>query len=405
MRVLQVIPSLASRTGGPAASVVESSLALQRCGVDVTIFATDMAEAASARTHQRATSGDLPAGARDLDVRLFPARWPYRLAYSPAMERAFDVEVRRCDVVHVHSLFLYPQYAAHRAARAAHVPYVVSPRGALDPFLRRRGRVVKAAADVLWQRSMLRQAAAMHVTSDEEARLTADVAPGVPRHVVSNGIRWAEYQLAGSGAAFRRRYLEDSDDPLVMFLGRISHKKGLDILIRAFALVLRDVPTARLAIVGPDDEGLTADLAMLARQEGVSERMVFTGMLRGNDKLDALAAADVWVLPSHTENFGNAVAEALAAGRATVISPGVNIAPEIAAAGAAVVVPLRVEAFAREIGALLRDEERRAALGERAREFARRYDWDVVGPRLAAMYASITEVARGRAGSEARLCA
>ena len=405
MRVLHVIPSLASRTGGPAASVVESSLALQRCGVDVTIFATDMAEAASSRTHERATQDDLPAGARDLNVRLFPARWPYRLAYSPAMRRALDIDVQRYDVVHVHSLFLYPQYAAYRSAYAAHVPYVVSPRGALDPFLRQRGRVVKAAADVLWQRSMLCGAAALHVTSDEEARLTADVAPGVPRHVVSNGIRWDEYQSLGSGAGFRSRYLGGSNDPLVMYLGRISHKKGLDVLIRAFAIVLRDVSPARLAIVGPDDEGLAPRLVELARAEGVGERVVFTGMVRGDDKLDALAAADVWALPSHSENFGNAVAEALAAGVASVISPGVNIAPEIGAAGAAVVAPLSVEAFAREISAQLRDDAGRAALGERARAFARRYDWDVVGPRLAAMYESIVEEAHGRAGSEARLCA
>ncbi len=405
MRVLHVIPSLASRTGGPAASVVESSLALQRCGVDVTVFATDMAEAASSRTHERATQDDLPAGARDLDVHLFPAQWPYRLAYSSELCAALDAEMRHCDVLHVHSLFLYPQYAAYCAARAAHLPYVVSPRGALDPFLRQRGRAVKAAADVLWQRSMLRGAAALHVTSNEEARLTADVAPSVPRHVVSNGIRWDEYQSLGSGAAFRRRHLGDSDDPLVMYLGRISHKKGLDVLIQAFATVLRDVPAARLAIVGPDDEGLAPRLVELARAEGVGERIVFTGMLRGDDKLDALAAADVWALPSHSENFGNAVAEALAAGRASVISPGVNIAPEIGAAVAAVVSPLSVEAFAREISALLRDDERRAALGERARAFARRYDWDVVGPRLAVMYESIVGDARGRAGSEARLCA
>ena len=99
-------------------------------------------------------------------------------------------------------------------------------------------------------------------------------------------------------------------------------------------------PTARLAIVGPDDEGLTPALRALAGREGVAESVVFTGMLRGDDKLDALAAADVWALPSHTENFGNAVVEALAAGRAAVISPAVNIAPEIAAAGAGVVAPL-----------------------------------------------------------------
>jgi glycosyltransferase involved in cell wall biosynthesis len=405
MRVLHVIPSLASRTGGPATSVVESSLALRRCGVDVTIFATDMAEAASARTHVRATLADMPPGARDLDVRLFPARWPYRLAFSPAMFRALRAEVRRYDVAHIHSLFLFPQFAAYRAASGASVPYVVSPRGALDPYLRQRGRSVKVVAERLWQGAMLTHAAALHLTSGEEARLTSDVAPRVVRHVVPNGIRCADYSELPSGQEFRRRYLGGSGEPVVMYLGRLSHKKGLDILIRAFALVRRDVPACRLAIVGPDDEGLTAELVALARREGVAERVVFTGMLSGVEKLDALAAAGVWALPSHTENFGNAVVEALAAGRATVISPAVNIAPEIAASGAGIVAPLRAEAFGAEIAALLRDDARREALVVRAREFARRYDWSIVGPRLAEMYAQVAGRALPDAGSEVRICA
>ena len=98
-------------------------------------------------------------------MRLFAAQAPRRLAFAPAMYRALQDEARRYDVVHIHSLFLFPQFAAYRAAIAADVPYVVSPRGALDPYLRQRGRFVKAAADRLWQRSMLERAAALHVTS------------------------------------------------------------------------------------------------------------------------------------------------------------------------------------------------------------------------------------------------
>jgi hypothetical protein len=109
-----------------------------------------------------------------------------------------------------------------------------------------------------------------------------------------------------------------------MYLGRLSHKKGLDILIRAFAIARRDGPACRLAIVGPDDEGLTVELSALARREGVADHVVFTGMLSGVEKLDALAAASIWALPSHTENFGIAAAEAFAAGRATVIKAAVS---------------------------------------------------------------------------------
>jgi glycosyltransferase involved in cell wall biosynthesis len=395
MRVLQVVPSLASRTGGPAFVVVESSLALRQCGVETTVFATDMGGAASAKIRRRVSLSDLPAGAEELDIRLFPARWPYPIAFSPALYRALAREVPRYDVLHIHSLFIFPQFAAYRQAIRHGIPYIVAPHGALDPYLRRHGWLRKAVVHVLWQRDMLNRASALHLTSEEEARLVADVAPAVPRVVVSNGIRCAEYSELPSGSEFRRRYLGGDDGPLVMNIGRLSYKKGLDILIRAFAILSKDVPGCWLAIVGPDDEGLTPQLQALAEREGIASRVVFTGMLRGDDKLAALASADVWALPSHTENFGIAVAEALAAGRAVVVSPGVNIAPDIAAASAGVVADLTAEAFAASIVSLLRDAAGRARLGATAREFARRYDWAAIGRRLAEMYATAA-AGRGR---------
>ncbi|MEX0750235.1 MAG: glycosyltransferase, partial [Dehalococcoidia bacterium] len=161
MRVLHVVPSLSMRIGGPAISVVEYALALRACGVESTIFATDMGEAVSSTTRRRVMPADLPDGADQLDVRLFRARWPYRLAFSPALGRAFDAAVPQYDAVHIHMLFTYPQFAAYRAARRHGVPYVVSPHGALDPHLRARSRAAKALTDRAWQRDMLENAAAL----------------------------------------------------------------------------------------------------------------------------------------------------------------------------------------------------------------------------------------------------
>lgn len=387
MRVLQVIAGLAARTGGPGVSVVESSLALEDCGVETALFSTDLSGTASAADSGRPIRADeLPAGADRLDVRLFPARPPRRLAFSPALDRALAAEVSGYDIVHIHSLFLFPQLAGYRNARRRGVPHVISPRGALDPWLRSRGRARKALTDALWQRRALERAALLHVTSEDEAALIADIAAAVPRAVVPNGIRWAAFQDLPPAEEFRRRHLGDQDGPIVLNLGRISHKKGLDLLVRGFALAAREAPAARLVIAGPDDEGLQAGLAGLAAALGVGDRVTFTGMLRGDDKLAALAAADVWALSSHTENFGVAAVEALAAGVPTVISTAVNIAPEARAAGAAAVCEPTAEAFAGELSALLADEGRRRALGERGREFARRYDWAEIGPRLRAMY-------------------
>ena len=389
MKVLHVLPSLSARIGGPAISVVESALALRALGVASTIFATDMAGAVSAKRHRRVMPADLPAGADRLDVRLFATRRPYRLAFAPSMQRALHDAVRRHDVVHIHMLFMYPQFAAYRAARRHGVPYVVSPCGALDPHLRTRSRVAKALTERAWQRDMLDGAAALHFKTDEEAALVADLGLRAPAVVAPNGVRCDAFGALPSGEAFRARYLGGHGGPVVLNLGRLSHKKGLDVLARAFAIVASRHPDAMLVLAGPDDEDLTPSLRALSRQLGIDARVRFTGMLRGDDKLGALAAAGVWALPSHTENFGVAVVEAMAVGLPVVISPQVNIAREIAEAGAGIVCERTPEAFAAQIIALLDDASTRVSLGGRARAFARRYDWSEVAPQLARMYASV----------------
>jgi glycosyltransferase involved in cell wall biosynthesis len=141
-----------------------------------------------------------------------------------------------------------------------------------------------------------------------------------------------------------------------------------------------------LAIVGPDDEGLGRGLMRLAEALGVADRVVLTGMVNGPDRHAALAAADVWVLPSDTENFGNAVVEAMAAGVPSVITPGVNLAAEIDAAGAGLVCATEPAAIAAGIAAILDDPKLAEDLSAGGRSFAARYDWATVAPKLRAMY-------------------
>jgi glycosyltransferase involved in cell wall biosynthesis len=389
MRVLHVIPSLAARTGGPAVTAVETARVVSARGVESVVFSTNLGYPAQAWNPTAVAPSDLVPGSSEVDVRLFPTQRPHRLAYSPALRRSLRKEVSRYDVVHIHSLYLYPQFAAFTEAARCNVPYVVCLHGALDPWLRHRGRVRKSLAELFWQRRMLARAAALHFTVEEEARLAADVAPAVPRVIVPNGVRWADFARLPSDVDFRTRLLKGHRGPVVLFLGRLAQKKGLDVLIQAFALCARRFPEAMLVIAGPDDEGLRPRLVSVAEREGVAEQVVFTGLLLGEEKLGAMSAAAVWVLSSHTEAFTIAVIEALAAGLPTVISTAVNLAPEIDSARAGIVCDISPQSFADAIGSLLRDEKRRLDLGKRAREFARGYDWSALAPQILGMYEEV----------------
>ena len=384
MRIAHVVPSLALRTGGTAESVVQAALALEDQGAETTIFATDGAGPANA-PYRPVDPSELPRGSDRLDIRLFPVRPPSRFAFAPGLYRALGQDLLSFDVVHVHSLFLFPQLAAYLQAHRQGRPYVVAPCGALDPYLRARGHLRKAFVDAVWQRRMLQGAAALHFKTEEEARLVSDLALRPPAIVAPNGIRWSDFQTLPPPDAFRSR-LGAGSAPIVLAYGRISHKKGLDRLIDAFALVRQDLKDVRLVIAGPDDEGLVPVLRARAQDANVEADVFFPGMLEGRERLEALAAADVYALASRTENFGLAVVEALAAGVAGVISPAVNLAAEIESAGAAIVCPPEPVRLADALRELLTEPERRAGLGRRAREFTRRYDWAVAIPHWLTMY-------------------
>lgn len=385
--VLNVLVGAAARTGGIAPFVGGAATELQKRGASVSTFGTDLALAPSGflQRQRRIRAEEWHPALAAADTQLFRARFPRRLAYSPALASALNRASPGFDVIHIHNLWQFPQFAAYRAAVRHDVPYIVSPHGGLDPYLRQRGRVRKRMTAMLWQDEMLRRAALIHVTTQAERDLIADVVPHVPRAVVPCGLDVHQFSSPPARHTFRRRHLRGYEGALILFLGRITQKKGLDVLIRAFAHA-RQACECRLAIVGPDDEGLLPALRELAHGLHIHTDMDFLPPLYGDDRLAALASADVWALPSHAENFGIAVVEAMAAGCAVVTAPGVNIAPEIAAASAGVVADAQPEVFGAMLVRILKDRDLRESLRARAPRFAARYDWSAVAPQLLEMY-------------------
>jgi glycosyltransferase involved in cell wall biosynthesis len=387
LRILTVLVGVSARAGGTAAFVGESTQALTRLGQEVTVLSPDIALAPGgwAQRQRRVTDAERHPSLSGEEVRVFATRFPRRLAVSPGLWRAAHERARCSDVVHVHNLWQFPQYAGARAAGAAGVPYVVSTHGALDPYVRDHGRLRKRISMALYQDRLLRRAALIHVTTESEADFISGVAPEVPRAVVPCGVDVTQFQTLPAPAQFRREHLDSYDGPLVLFLGRITYKKGLDVLIRAFARARRAGP-CRLVLAGPDDEGRVPELKRLVAELRLEHDVAFTGPLYGPARLGALASADVWALSSHAENFGIAVIEALAAGCAVLVSSRVSVAGELARAGAGVIAEPCPEAFGEALAGLLQDGSRRALLAGRGRSLAARYDWSVVGPQLLEMY-------------------
>lgn len=387
--VLHVLPLLSARAGGVQAFVAGAVGHLPMFKIEPTVYTTDLRHIPSRMTASRILPAERPDIPPDVPVHLFRTRQPQRLAFSPDLRRALRRHIHEFAVIHIHSLWLYPQFAAFAESRRANVPYIVSIHGSLDHFLRDRGRARKALTNFLWQRRMLDQAAAIHVTSASELTAVADIATHVPRELIPCGLETTLFARLPDPAPFRRHYLIDGAAPLVLYLGRITRKKRVDILIRALAILHARGEQCHLAVVGPDDEGLQPGLEAVARDLMISHSVHFTGPVYGVDRLRAFAAADIWALPSHAENFGIAAVEALAAGLPVVISRGVDISAEVERRGAGIVADMTAESFADAIQRLLADDS--AASSERARTMAALYDWDSVAPRLAAVYGKVAQ--------------
>lgn len=375
MRILHVIATLDAASGGSAIACIEMADALARRGHDVDIMTTDFGH------HGRSSPPHL---SRPLACRIltFPVRFPHAWKRSPELARELKRHAGDYDLLVVHSLYLFHDMVASAAARKAGKPYIVAPHGLLDPYIRRRSRLKKLVMELAFQNRALRQAAAIHYTSEEERRISQPFALGARGVVIPLGISEPPLSTVPRHAA------------RVLFLSRLHPKKGLDLLIPAFARVKARLPQAELIVAGPDD-GALRETVDLVRRSGLEGSVSFPGMLRGAAKERAFAEASVFVLPSYSENFGMVLAEAMAAGLPVVTTDKVNISDAIGAAQAGIVVPCQIEPLAQAMAAILQDRNRAETMGANGRRLVHaRYDWDVIGAQWEALCQEL--IATGR---------
>ena len=370
MRLLHVVPTYlpAWRHGGPILAVHGLCRALVERGHEVTVLTTDV----HAEGRLDVPLGE-PVRIDGVEVRYFPVRWPRRLYFSPALRRAARSLMSRFDLLHLHSVFLWPTSAAARAAERAGVSYVVSPRGMLVPgLIARRGRWRKRAWILLAERRTLARAAALHATSDLEARDAGRLGlPLPPVFVVPNGVDFPPMNE------------ESPREPFLLFLGRVSWKKGLDRLIPALAYC----PGVELKVAGNDEEGLRPELERLAAEAGVAGRVNFLGPVAGEEKASLLRRAAVLVLASRSENFRNVVLEAMAAGCPVAVTAEVGLASTVRETGSGIVVDGEPARLGEALRDLMADAPRRDDMGRRgASAAAEHFGWPAVAREMETVY-------------------
>lgn len=389
MRILHVIANMGSGSGGPTAALRGLAAAQAAQGDEVHVVSVNL-DGPPWRP-VRAPGGRVREMLDGVAWDFFPGAPPRRWLRSPALARALPAAIAAADAVEIHGLYLHPLLAAGRACRRLGRPYVLRPLGILDPVIQGRRRWRKRIAGWLGSDALLRGAGLIHVTSDAEAAIARPWTGGTPVAIVPHGVTPPPRPDEAALAAARRRWLGDAAGPVLLFLGRLTAKKGLCDLVAALPPLVARWPGLRLLAVGRDEgEGQAA--RDLAGRLGLARHLVITGQLDAPEVGAALALATLFVLPSRSENFGLAVVEALAAGTPAVISPGVALAPALEAAGAAVVAP--PAALAEPLALLLSDAARRAVLAEAGRAAAARYSWAAAAESLRAHYARLMPASR-----------
>ena len=321
MKVLHLIHSAEPAGGGPIEGIKQLLPIMFSHNIEVEVVTLDPPNAPFLR--------DFP-----IEVQTLGATYAGKYRYSPQLVPWLRQNHRKYDCVIVNGIWQYHSYACWLALHGTETPYVVFTHGMLDPWFKSQYPIKHLKKWLYWPWAdyrVLRDAKFVLFTSEEERTLAAKSfwLYRVNPFVVGYGTRAPKFDLQKLRLEFFSRFPDLRNKRLAIFVGRIHPKKGCDLLIEAFSRSLARDPDWHLLIVGPDQVGWQADLERLSDTLGIKDRITWPGMLQGEQKWGALASSEVFVLPSHQENFGIVVAEALACGIPVLISNQVNIWREI----------------------------------------------------------------------------
>jgi glycosyltransferase involved in cell wall biosynthesis len=400
MRILNVTQTYAPflEFGGPPVKVRALAEALARRGHQVTVLTADWDLESR---FPDGPDGIVPSGTtrspfgwrrdeNNVQAIYLPSWFRYRaLSWNPAAKRFARARLQNFDVVHIFGLYDFLGPAIAEACRRRKLPYVVEPIGMFLPIV--RSLWLKRIYHSLLGGRMLRGARGLVATSEQEVEELASAS--VPREKIllrRNGVE-VPAALPERGK-FRTLHGFSPDAKVVLFLGRLSAKKSPNLLLEAFARLPARLASndPLLVFAGPDESGMKARLSQMAQWLGISTRVLFCGPLFDAAKWEAYADADVFVLPSQNENFGNTAAEAAAVGTPVVVTEGCGIAPLLAGV-AALVVPHDVSALSRALERVLTEPDLHAQLSAGCKQVTSRLGWEEPAQEMESLYRKLVD--------------
>jgi glycosyltransferase involved in cell wall biosynthesis len=402
MKVLHIIPAVASVRGGPSHAVLAMVRALRSQGVDAEIATTNNngTEFLDVPLNQRVEYEGVPvwffpqfsAPLKRLNLTVGADK---AFIFSPEFTQWLWQNLRNYDLIETHYLFSYASTCAGLIARWYKIPYIVRTIGQLAPWALAQSQLKKRLYTFLIERHNLNQAAAIHCTSEGEVEDVRNFGIQTPTFTLPLGVNPPE-DLPEAKQKLLDTYGISPETPVILFLSRLHPKKRPDLLIKAFSQVAQNYNCHLILAGSGGDAEYLLHLNQLVSSLGLINRTFFTGFVTGEDKTLLLQGSDLFILPSFAENFGVAVAEAMAAGLPVIVTPDVQISPEIEAARAGLVVEGREDDVASAIARLLDSPEYREELGKNGKRLASRtYSWKAIAQKLVSIYTEVLEANHG----------
>jgi glycosyltransferase involved in cell wall biosynthesis len=386
MKILQLVcyfyPAWAY--GGPPRNVYGLCKELVKRGHEVTVYTTDVFDAG----HRLKKTQEVVDG---IEIKRFRnisnyVAFHHRIFLTPGMISAVRDNIKNFDIVHLNDYRTLQNLLAHHYARKYAIPYVLQARGSLVNIITKQR--LKKLFDALGGHNLLQDASRLIAVAPLEVEYYKDMGVSNDKiDIVPNGIDLVQFENLPKRGSFKRKNGLTDNNQVILFLGRIHKRKGVELLISAFAGLTKEFDKARLVVAGPDDGYLLA-LKSLTKELGLNDRVLFVGPLYGEEKLSAYVDADIYTLMASYEIFGVTILEALSCGTPVVVADDCGIA-DIIKNKAGLVVPHEKEPLRKALYSLLADDKMRQHFGRNGKALIwQNYSWSNIAKQMEQVYQS-----------------